>query len=308
MSHRRQQKSRKLLTTRQIPVYIFFIFLAIFLATSIIIILQQTTDKHFGQGLFLSQNKIVPTPIILPMLTPLVTPTSTPENASTTLSGFCLNVPVLMYHHIQPMAQAIKNGQTSLTVDTGVFDSQMQYLQSRGYKTISADALSDALIQKHSLSEKSIVVTIDDGYSDIYSDAFPIAKKYNILLNLMIPTGLLNNSGYMTWNNINEMIGSGNATVVNHTWSHFQLTRGDQVKQQMEIITAKKQIQDNLGGQNTIIAYPYGSFNETTFGILQNNGFKAAFTTIPGYTQCDSIIYALRRIRIGNNSLSNYGL
>src|SRR5690348_13712275 len=45
-------------------------------------------------------------------------PTSVP-------SGYCLHVPVLLYHHVQPQADAVAKGQTSLTVDSAIFDGQM---------------------------------------------------------------------------------------------------------------------------------------------------------------------------------------
>lgn len=288
----------------------FFLSLALasILFASIIIILQQTTVKGFGNGVLFAQEIVHPTPIVLPILTPMVTPTPNPTPLPEQLSGYCLSVPVLMYHHIQPMEQAIKNGQTSLTVDSTVFESQMEYLTSHGYQTILAEDLVNALRQKRSLPSKSIVITIDDGYSDIYSYAYPIARKYSVVLNLMIPTGLINNTGYLTWDNLVEMLDSKKATAANHTWSHFQLTRGEHVKQQMEILTAKTQLIEHTGGNSPIFSYPYGSFNDTTVRILQENNYNGAFSTIPGTTQCDSIIFSLRRVRIGSIPLSNYGL
>ena len=50
------------------------------------------------------------------------------ENNQTKPSGFCLNVPVLMYHHVQPQNIATEKWQTALNVDTTVFESQMTYL------------------------------------------------------------------------------------------------------------------------------------------------------------------------------------
>ncbi|MFI5265624.1 MAG: polysaccharide deacetylase family protein, partial [Candidatus Levyibacteriota bacterium] len=158
------------------------------------------------------------------------------------------------------------------------------------------------------LPGKPIVVTIDDGYSDIYQFAYPVAKQYGIKLSLFIPTGLLENPGYMSWSNLKDMVGSGMVFAYDHTWSHYSLPRGTRDKEEYEIMTAKKQLEDHLGGSNVIFAYPYGTSNALTVSILAAGGFKGAFTTIPGFLQCDGFIYSLHRNRIGNAPLSAYGL
>ncbi len=221
--------------------------------------------------------------------------------------GFCLSVPVLFYHHIEPVAQAKTEGHAQLTVDSGIFDSQMKYLKDHGYRSITAEELVNAIYAHKSIG-KTVAVTLDDGYSDAYNFAFPIAKKYGMILNLMIPTGLLNNSGYMSWDNLKEMVNSGLATAYDHSWSHYSLPKGDEKKIQMEVMTAENQLKQNLGKTVKIFTYPYGSSDQKTVNILQKNGFIAAFSTIPSFYQCENYIFNLRRNRIGNAPLSSYGL
>lgn len=222
--------------------------------------------------------------------------------------GFCLNVPVIFYHHIEPMDQAKKEGHAQLTVDSGMFEQHIQYLLGKGYRTISAEDLANALISHQQISGKPIVITIDDGYIDAYSYAYPIAKKYNVILNLMIPTGLMENPDYLTWNDLREMVGSGLVFAYDHTWSHASLGGADYSKAEKEIVTAKTQLEQQLGRQVRIFTYPYGSSNQNTINVLRNNSFIAAFTTNPGFYQCDSFILDLHRNRIGDAPLSYFGL
>src|SRR5689334_19535199 len=56
-------------------------------------------------------------------------PTITPTLIASP-SGFCLTVPVLYYHHVQPLATAALHKNISLTVDPVIFDQQMRYLVS----------------------------------------------------------------------------------------------------------------------------------------------------------------------------------
>lgn len=235
--------------------------------------------------------------------TPTFVPTIKPVN-----EGYCLSVPVIYYHHVEPMAQATAEGHASLTVDPNTFAQQMAYLSSHGYTFYTAEQLVDALLGHTSLPGKPIVVTIDDGYIDTYTYAFPIAKQYGVKLSLMIPTGLLENPDYMTWNDLKDMANSGTVFAYDHTWSHYSLSQGPYSKDKMEIMTSKNQLEQHLGGNVDILAYPYGSSSSTAISILQQNGFKGAFTTIPGFLQCDGFVYSLHRNRIGNTSLSAYGL
>lgn len=223
-------------------------------------------------------------------------------------SGFCLNAPVLLYHHVGPLDQARKEGNANLTVDPGIFDQQMKYLLDRGYRTFSAEDLANALLSHQVLAGKPVVVTLDDGYADAFSYAFPIAKKYNIILNLMIPTGLIGNQGYLSWEKLKEMIGSGLIFAYDHTWSHYALTRGSDEKVQFEVMTSKTQLEQQLGRQVKIIAYPYGSYDQKVISMVRNDGFIAGYTTISSSYQCDSLIFEIRRTRIGNSPLSSYGL
>ncbi len=238
----------------------------------------------------------------LRLLTPV--PSPTPEVPV----GFCLRIPVLLYHHVEPYGQAKTEGHASLTVDSGWFEKQMQYLSQRGYNTISAEDLVNALLLHQQIPGKPIVITVDDGYLDNYQYAFPIAKKFNIKLNLMIPTGLIGVSGYMSWGQLKEMAGSGFAYVYNHTWSHYSLGKTTLEKAQQEIGTADKQLQEQLGKKVDIFTYPYGTSSQTAVDVLKQNGYKAAFTTISSTLQCDGYIFYLRRSHIGNAPLSYYGL
>lgn len=248
-----------------------------------------------------AQIKTSPTATITP--TPSPTPTSAPIP-----SGFCLNVPVLMYHHIEPYNLAVSEHHGSLTVDSAMFEKQLQYINAHGYHTITAETLITALANKSPLPGKSIVLTSDDGYSDIYTYAYPLIQKYNVILNLMIPTGLLENPGYMTWGQLKEMVSSGKAEAYDHSWSHYSMPNGNDAKDQMEIQTAQKQLEEHLGKPVNIFTYPYGSSTPRVVSLLQKDGFAGAFSTIPGTLQCSGYIFDLRRTRIGNAPLSSYGL
>jgi peptidoglycan/xylan/chitin deacetylase (PgdA/CDA1 family) len=258
------------------------------------------SEAVVSQNIHVSVTPAPPPPVEKNTPTPIPKPTIPP--------GFCLSVPVIFYHHVEPIAQATTAGHAQLTVDSTKFETHMQYLNDRGYTSITAEELVAAVTNHTSLPGKPIVVSIDDGYSDIYNYAFPIIKKYNIKTSLFISTGLLGNSGYMTWENLREMVGSGLVSIYNHTWSHYSLGRGDSSKIAYEIDTAQSQFEEYLGRKPTIFAYPYGITSQAAVDVLKKSGFAGAFTTAGSWYQCDSRLYLLPRIRIGNAPLSYFGL
>lgn len=240
------------------------------------------------------------------LITPYPTITTTPTPVP--LVGYCLHVPVLMYHHIQPEASAKSLGQTSLTVDNGIFDQQMAYLAASGYTPIWANELVNALLTHSGLPGKPIVITMDDGYADNDTFALPVLKKYGFKANLMLASGLVGaNSDMLTWGQVNDLKSNG-IYITNHTWSHWPITNGSQDKIESEIVTAQNQIQQYTGQTVNIFTYPYGSFNSNAIQTLQRKGYLGAFTEIPGQYQCDSFIMTLHRTRVGNTSLAYYGL
>lgn len=243
---------------------------------------------------------------------PLPTATPSPSPAPTTtpelLTGFCLKVPILLYHHIEPADLAEKNGHSKIAVFPDFFEKQISYLAEKGYTSLSLDQIVQALINRQDLPAQSLAVTFDDAYEDFYTFAWPVLQKYNFHGNLMIPTGLVENPGYLSWNKIKEMVNSGLVHPYPHGWSHTSLVSVAEEKIESEISLSKKQIEENTGKTTSVFAYPYGLGNSVIINTLQANGFLAAVSTIPGFYQCDSFLMNLRRNRIGNSLLSSYGL
>mgnify|MGYP004496891763 CR=1 FL=1 len=61
-----------------------------------------------------------------------------------------------------------------------------------------------------------------------------------------------------------------------------------------------------LGGAN-IFCYPFGQYNDLDIKVLEENGYKMAFTTKGGRVKKGSSKYELPRVRIsGNTSLNEF--
>lgn len=301
--HKRKiSRAHKLSALSYLPV----LFLLTFILSSV------WTFRHHSSSIFITHAEPIKqreVAVITPeVTTPTPTDTEKVLTAKSAEAGYCLTVPILFYHHIEPLQEADKQGHAQLTVDSAFFDSQMAYLVQSGYTSLSAEELVSALKSHTSLPQKSVVITFDDGYDDAYNYAFPILKNHHLKGNFMIPTGLVGGSDYMTWDQLKEINNDSNMRIYNHSVSHASLGSEGRDRVVYEIAYANQQLSDHLGIKPNIFTYPYGSFSDVVMQVLSDTGFAGAFTTLPGEVQCDTMLTQLHRTRIGNSPLSFYGL
>lgn len=221
--------------------------------------------------------------------------------------GPCISFPTLMYHHVEETAKATAEHHPNLAVSPETFRAQLQYLASHGYKTTFPDSIINFFDQGAKPASKSVLLTFDDGYDDFYTNVFPLLKEFGMKAVLFLPTGLTNNPGYVTWNQVTEMANSGRVFIANHSWSHKSMDSGE-LHSEKEIKTADAQLFDH--GLNTpkVFAFPYGTTSEYSIKDLAMLGYKMAFTTKHGSVLCIKQRLTLPRVRIGNAPLSTYGL
>jgi peptidoglycan/xylan/chitin deacetylase (PgdA/CDA1 family) len=218
--------------------------------------------------------------------------------------GPCVRLPVLTYHHIQTEEAAQAGKQISLTTYTDFFQKQMQYLKDKGYRVASMEDLINFFDVETPIPPKSVLITFDDGYSDFATDAYPILQSFGYKATMFLPTGLMDNPGYLTWIQIAGM--NGQVLFGNHTWSHKNVGVGS-ATMQYEISTADTQLAERGLNSPKVFAYPYGFDTKIAESYLISLGYKVAFTTTPGSILCKKQRFALPRIRIGSTSLANYG-
>lgn len=240
---------------------------------------------------------------------PTPTPKPTPMSFADTnkLYGPCVVLPTLMYHHVENLDKAKTEGHASLTVGTENFRKHMQYLKDKAYNVLSMTSLLDFFDHGTAIPKKSVLLTFDDGYEDFNTDAAPILREFGFPSTMFIPTGLVQNPGYLQWSEIKDLSANSKVQMSNHTWSHHNMAASSAVIQK-EIGTADTQL--TQAGLNTpkFFAYPYGLTSKQAVSYLSQTGYLIAFTTEHGSTLCKQQRLTLPRIRVGNAPLSSYGL
>jgi peptidoglycan/xylan/chitin deacetylase (PgdA/CDA1 family) len=188
-----------------------------------------------------------------------------------------------MYHHI---------------IDPVLFSSHLNYLASHNYQVVPITSLNDFFDRGIPLPAKPVILTFDDAYADFAANALPVLRQNSTPATVFVPTGLVNNPGYLSWQDLASA--PGYIYFANHTWSHS--TKAD------EIGTAQTQLADHGFNSAKIFAYPYGTQTKEEIAYLSANGFTLAFTTRTGSVMCAQQRLSLPRLRAPNASLSSIGL
>ena len=130
--------------------------------------------------------------------------------------------------------------------------------------------LMNILIKKMKLK---ILLTIDDGFSSFYNNAWPILKK-KIPFIIFINTESVGSSGYMSWDQLKEISKFDFVHIGNHSHSHEYLVdmNDDEIRKDFEI--AKKLFDENLNNKTKFFAYPFGEYKNLHKKIVKDLGFE----------------------------------
>lgn len=210
-------------------------------------------------------------------------------------------VPIIMYHSVSLVSDPDKK----LEISVGAFERQMRFLKKHHYNVLTLENLANLIGQKKKIPPRAIAVTFDDGYKDNYTHAFPILKKYKIPATIFI---IINEVGRpqgdrLSWEDILDMQSSGIITFGGHTLDHEPLVdlKSDQdLKRQ--IFDSKRVLEEKLGREVTLFCYPHGIFNVKIRQLVIDSGYRVAVATNPGRDYPDDDIFALKRLRISENS------
>ena len=124
------------------------------------------------------------------------------------------------------------------------------------------------------LYKKSCVLTFDDGYKDVYENAYPIIKDLNIPLTMFVITDYMGTDDYMTWEEAKDIQQSGLGLISSHSLQHNDFSKLSVEETVQNVNDSYKAIEENLGSQILkVFTYPCGIYNEEQLSALENQGY-----------------------------------
>ena len=234
----------------------------------------------------------------LPTVAPTATQTLTPAPQATatptwvTQGPDAVKVPILLYHHI---AVSPIGSRYYVTPDT--FDSELKVLHDWGYTTITTSDLVQAITHGASLPPRPMLLTFDDGNEDIYTNAFPIMKKYGFTGVMYIVVQYMNLPNYMTTDQILEMAKAG-WEVGSHSETHRDLVGGTD-SMRYEIVQSRQDLEERLGVPILTFAFPFGQEDSAATDYVHFAGYIAAMGASGfSWEQGRGNLYVLQRCEI----------
>jgi peptidoglycan/xylan/chitin deacetylase (PgdA/CDA1 family) len=170
---------------------------------------------------------------------------------------------LLVYHRFTD------DGPKSTSVSPELFRSHLSYFQANGFEVLPLDKVINALKTKNTLPDKCVSLTADDGYQSIYDNAYPLLKEFQMPMAVFVSTKAIDQhySSIMSWAQLRQM--SDLIDVYNHGVSHSHLVGKEPSVISVEITYAQKRLEHELGVTTKFFAYPYGEFDDATYGQLQ---------------------------------------
>lgn len=224
-------------------------------------------------------------------------------------------VPVLTYHQFSP------NKANKMTVPLAQFEKEMQFLKDNGYHVVPLSQFVEFMNLRAQLPEKSVVITIDDGWMSFYEYAYPVLKKFGYPATLFVYTDFPESDSLaLTWPQVKEM-SQGGIDIQCHTKSHrnLRMQKGEAMPAYLEALeqefsVCKKILKEKIGVEPKYLAYPYGATNHLVVAMARKAGFEVAFTVergsnpffYPDMRVRRSMIYGGYTLKEFENNLRSY--
>ncbi len=235
---------------------------------------------------FTPTESFTPSPTFTPTSTFTPTITSTPEFIFQGPGD--ITVPILLYHHI---GYSLKDSEFYVSPDA--FESQMNYLYTRGYRTISVEQLTQAIHFGAQLPSRPILLTFDDGSETVYTDALPIMQQYGFTGTAYIVYNFIGAARYMNKIQIRALYEAG-WEIGSHSVSHQNLTTRPG-KQEEEIVKSRQRLESYLEVPIRSFAYPFGAYDSDSLKFVKFAGYTSAMGLGDKSVQGKENIYYLYR-------------
>ena len=181
---------------------------------------------------------------------------------------------VLMYHRFEDERFP------STSISSKNFQNHIKYLKENNFNILPISDLVLFFNKKYDIPEKSVFLTIDDGYKSFYENAYPILKKYKLPFSLFLSTKFVSsekNSDFMNWEMIQEL-SKNKGEILNHTHSHPKLLelQINEVKKEFDL--AEKEIISKIGRLQRVVSYPYGESSHQIQELVKEMGYDIGFS------------------------------
>lgn len=220
-------------------------------------------------------------------------------------SAPCDTVGILLYHRISPRIDGIREPDFNVTPCT--FRLQLEGLLDRGHQFCKLQEILDCAAEGRSIPEKTTIVTFDDGFENVYLNAWPVLQE------LQIPATIFLNTAYLgaddpfpfdpwgtefresvprhsyrplTHQQCREMLAAELVELAAHTHTHDDF-RGQPERLENDLRENLRLLRESFAIDRITFAFPYGRVAKGYAGGELTEAARRAGVRCALTTECD---------------------
>jgi peptidoglycan/xylan/chitin deacetylase (PgdA/CDA1 family) len=231
--------------------------------------------------------KAAPAPATTSTQSPTPAPGPAPapaEPPAPTIPDDGVRVSVLGYHDFSETA-----AETEMIIRTSKFRKQMEAIRNAGLPVIKMEDFQAWKRGEKEIQDKSLVITIDDGWKAVYTDAYPILKEFGYPFTLFLYKNYVDGGGKALTSAMIEEMRKNGATIGSHSVSHSYpgsyRRKGAEAYEKflrLELGESKKFLDEKFKVRVTTYAYPGGIHTPEMDPLAKEFGYEHLFTVLPG--------------------------
>ena len=203
---------------------------------------------------------------------------------------------ILQYHRFGEDAYP----STSVTIEQ--FEAHIEHLSTGGYTVLPVPEILAALDAGRPVPERAIGITVDDATRSTFVEAWPRFEEAGFPFTVFVSTDPVDqgHAGIMSWDELRSLVAAG-VTIGNHGAAHGKMWQSGDATNRDDLARARRRLQEELGIDTALFAYPYGEWNGALRALVAEFGFTAAFGQHSGVVAAHTDRLNLPRFALNQN-------
>lgn len=222
-------------------------------------------------------------------------------------------VAILGYHDFTE-----KTSRNDMIINIDDFRSQMQAIKDAGLPVISMSRFLAWKRGEDTLPDRSVMITIDDGWKATHTLAMPVLKEFGYPFTVFLYRKYVGVGGRsLTFDEVRELMANG-ADIGSHSVSHQNMaSRAGRSREahtrwlKTELEESWNFLDENFGNDGSVLktfAYPFGIYSDEVIEIGETFGYEALFTVNGKKTTWEDHDAKLGRYVVHGTTLANFDL
>jgi len=190
-----------------------------------------------------------------------------------------VKVPILAYHKVSNKFEWGIN-----TVSIAAFISQMKYLFTHNYRTISLAQYLNNDYDKNAVRHP-VIITFDDADESVYLHGYPVLHAYGFTATVFVVSDYVGKPNYwdanlggiysnhLSWEQISQLAESG-WEIGSHTATHRDLLALSPQEVEAELLQSRRRIAARIGVPVYFLSYPFNRFDDSVAAIARRVGYR----------------------------------